>query len=77
MTLALEQRLAALGYMKEADETFDDTTKDAVSRLQAVLGFQITGVPEIGLYMFLNDYDYSQLDKVIDLQMEAAIKHLR
>ena len=77
MTLALEQRLAALGYMKEADETFDDTTKDAVSRLQAVLGFQITGVPEIGLYMFLNDYDYSQLNKVIDLQMEAAIKHLR
>ena len=77
MTLALEQRLAALGYMKEADETFDDTTKDAVSRLQAVLGYDITGIPEIGLYMFINDYDYSQLDKVIDLQMEAAIKHLR
>lgn len=77
MTLAIEQRLAALGYMKEADETFDDATKDAVSRLQAVLGYDITGVPEIGLYMFLNDYDYSQLDKVVDLQMEAAIKYFR
>ena len=77
MVMALEQRLVAVGLMKEADEVFDDTTKDAVSRLQATLGYDITGIPGVGEFMFLNDYDYSQLDQVIDLQMEAAIKHFR
>lgn len=77
MTLALEERLVALGYMETADEVFDDATKDAVSRIQAVLGFEVTGVPKIDLYMFLNDYDYSQLDQVIDLQMEEAIKRFK
>ncbi len=77
MILALEQRLVALGLMKESDEIFDETTKDAVSRLQATLGYDVTGNPGIGEYMFLNDYDYSRLNQVIDLQMEAAIKHLR
>jgi len=72
MTLALEQRLVALGLMAEADEVFDDTTKDAVSRLQVSLSYDVTGIPGVGEYMFLNDYDYSQLDKVIDLQIERA-----
>ena len=76
MVLALEQRLVALGLMKEADSVFDDITKDAVSRLQATLGYDVTGTPGVGEYMFLNDYDYSQLDQVIDLQLEAAIKQV-
>jgi len=76
MTRALEDRLVAIGYLKASDEVYDDTTKDAVSRLQAVLGFDVTGIAGIKEYMFLNDFDYSQLDKVIDLQMEEALKRL-
>lgn len=77
MTLALEQRLKALGYIKEADETFDETTKDAVSRFQAVIGQEINGVPGFYEYLYLNDYDYSLLDEVIDNQMQAAIDYFK
>ena len=76
MVLALEQRLNALGLMKEADEIFDETTKDAVSRLQATLGYEVTGNPGVAEFMFINEYDYSQLDKVIELQLEKAIDYL-
>ena len=72
MTLALEQRLVALDLMEEADEVFDETTKEAVSKLQVSLSYDVTGIPGVGEYMFLNDYDYSQLDKVVDLQLEKA-----
>ena len=76
MTLALEQRLAALGYMEEADEVFDDTTKKAVSRIQAFLGYDITGIPGFYEYLYLNDYTYD-FDIEIDKQMEAAIRYFR
>jgi len=72
MTLALEQRLEVLGYLSEADEVFDDTTKDAVSRLQAVLGYDITGVPGFYEYLYLNDFNYEPITIVVDNQMEAA-----
>ncbi len=77
MTLALEQRLVALGYMSTADEVFDETTKDAVSRFQAVLGYEINGIPGLYEYMFLNDYDYTTLDQVIDLQKKAALEQFK
>ncbi len=77
MTLALEQRLEALGYMDEADEIFDETTRDAVSRFQAVIGEDITGVPGFYEYLYLNDYNYDELDKVIDNQLQAAINYFK
>jgi carboxyl-terminal processing protease len=75
MTLALEQRLEALGYLEEADEVFDEATSDAVSRFQAILGYEINGIPGIYEYMYLNDYNYSDLTLVVDKQMDAAIEY--
>ena len=74
--LALEQRLVALGYMKEADEVFDDVTKDAVSRFQAVIGYEVTGEPSFYDYMYLNDYDYEPLTIETDDQKQTAINYL-
>ena len=76
MTLALEQRLQALGYLGEADAIFDDTTKDAVSRFQAVVGNEITGVPGFLEYLYLNDYNYESLTVVVDNQLQAAKDYL-
>lgn len=75
MTLALEQRLNALGYIEEADEVFDEKTTDAVSRFQAVLGYEINGIPGFYEYLFLNDYNYAQLSVVVDNQIQAAIEY--
>ena len=75
MTLALEQRLNALGYIEEADEVFDEKTSDAVSRFQAVLGHEINGIPGFYEYLYLNDYNYQTLSIVIDNQMQAAIDY--
>lgn len=76
MTLALEQRLAALGYFDDTpDETFDEKTKDAVVSLQAVLGYETSGVPGFYEYLYLNDYTYD-FDIVVDKQLDAAIEYL-
>ena len=74
--LALEQRLVALGYMREADEIFDETTKDAVSRFQAIVGYEVTGEPTFYDYMFLNDYDYEPLTIETDDQKQTAVDYL-
>lgn len=76
MVLALEQRLVALGYLEEADEVFDDTTKQAVTRIQALLGYDVTGIPGFYEYLYLNDYDYD-FDIEIDKQMEEAIRYFK
>lgn len=76
MTLALEQRLEALGYMEEADEVYDQATADAVMRFQAVLGHELTGVPGFYEYLYLNDYSYD-FDVVIDKQLDAAVEYLK
>ena len=77
MTLAIEQRLEALGYMKsQADTVFDEETKTAVKALQALLGYETTGIPAFYEYLFLNDVNYD-FNKVIDRQIEEAIEYLR
>ncbi len=73
--LALEERLKVLGYLKEADTVYDAETKDAVARFQAVLGYDVTGEAGIYEYIFLNDYNYEELEIPVDRQMEAAIKY--
>ena len=77
MILALEQRLEALGYIEKADEVFDEQTKDAVSRFQAVLGHEVTGIPGVYEYIYLNDYNYADLSTIVDNQMDAAIEYFK
>ena len=76
LSFYFEQRLEALGYMEEADEVFDDETKGAVTKLQALLGYDITGMPGFYEYVYLNDYTYD-FDIEIDRQMEAAINYFK
>lgn len=73
--LALEQRLEALGYLDAADGVYDAETKDAIARIQAVLGYKVTG--EVGFYeyIYLKDYNYEDVQTVNDLQMDAAIEY--
>ena len=73
--LALEQRLKVLGYLKEADTVYDEKTKDAVARLQAVLGYDITGEAGFYEYVFLKDYNYDDIEISVDKQLETAIKY--
>ena len=77
MTLALEQRLNALGYIEQADSVFDEQTKEAVSRFQAVLGHEITGIPGLYEYIYLNDYNYTELTTIVDNQIDAAIEYFK
>ncbi len=73
--LALEQRLKALGYLTEADGVYDDATKDAVARIQAVLGYKVTGEVSFYEYVYLKDFNYGEVKTVNDIQMERAIKY--
>ncbi len=76
MTLALEQRLEALGaFYREPDEVFDEFTVEAVKKLQRSLGYEETGIPAFYEYLYIKDLSY-EFDKTIDLQLEEAIKYL-
>jgi len=77
MTLALEQRLGALGYFEEKpDEVFDEATTQAVMRFQTIVGYEPTGVPGFYEYLYLNDYLYD-FDVEVDKQLEAAVEYLK
>ena len=77
MTLALEQRLSALGYFEgEPDTLFDEKTKEALTGFQAVLGYETTGIPGFYEYLYLNDLSYD-FDVVVDNQLKAAINYLK
>lgn len=76
MTLALEQRLNALGYFDEApDEVFDENTSAAVRSLQLRLGYDATGVPGFYEYLYLNDMSYDFYN-VKDNQLAGATEYL-
>ena len=76
MTLALEQRLEALGaFYREPDEVFDEFTIEAVKKLQRSLGYEETGIPAFYEYLYIKDLSY-EFDKTIDMQLEEAIKYL-
>ena len=42
-----------------------------------ILAISDEEVPGFYEYLYLNDYDYSLLDEVIDNQMQAAIDYLK
>ena len=76
MTLALEQRLEAIGCLdEEPDEVYDEETKKAVMYLQNILGYEATGTPGFYEYLYLNDLSYD-FDVEIDRQMDSAIAYL-
>ncbi|MBR1970338.1 MAG: S41 family peptidase [Clostridia bacterium] len=76
MTLALEQRLEALGaFYREPDEIFDEFTVEAVKKLQRALGYEETGIPAFYEYLYIKDLSY-EFEKVVDLQLEEAVKYL-
>ena len=77
MTLALEQRLNALGYLsEEPDEIFDENTMQAVKLFQTYIGYDNTGIPGFYEYMYLNDMSYEfSIEK--DNQLEAATEYLK
>lgn len=76
MTLALEQRLEALGYLEEADEIFDENTTKAVKSLQNILGYESTGVAGFYEFLYLNDLSYDfKTEK--DNQLTTAIDYLK
>ncbi len=76
MTLALEQRMHAIGYLDEKpDKTFDENTAEAVKNMQILLGYEATGVPGFYEYLYLNDFDYD-FEIVVDKQIEAATDYL-
>lgn len=74
--LAIEQRLSALGCMEsEADETYDDETKEALMYFQLSKGLEITGVADVYTLVALNDIVYD-FEIVNDDQLDAAIEYI-
>ena len=76
MTLALEQRLNALGYFdEEPDETFNESTAAAVRSMQMRLGYDASGIPGFYEYLYLNDISYD-FYKTKDNQLAKATEYL-
>ncbi len=76
LTLALEQRLGALGYFEgEPDGVYDEETTESVRTLQNVLGYESTGVAGFYEYLYLKDLNYD-FEITVDTQLETAVNHL-
>ncbi len=72
--LAVEQRLEALGYLEEADNVFDDDTRDALRAFQTLHNLEITGEPTFYTLIALASIIYD-FDKENDDQLAAALKY--
>ena len=75
--LAIEQRLAELGYIKNADTYFDDGTMNAVRLFKAQKGMDPTPVVDIEFTSYLNSIEYNNMYELIDYQAEAAYEYLK
>lgn len=75
--LAVEQRLNAVGLLsdEETDGEFNSNTEAAIRVFQQFIGFDETGVLDFYTALQINDYEYDNLYKVIDIQMEEALKY--
>ncbi|MBC8536667.1 S41 family peptidase [Feifania hominis] len=77
--LALEQRLKFLGYMTQADETFDTATKLALETLQRNSGLTVTGTLDRETLEYITDY-INHLKNITyeeDIQTDYAIDLMR
>ncbi len=78
MNLALEERLSVLGFLEEeADEVYDEKTKQAVRELQNILGYESTGVPGFYEFLYLKDYNYKDMVSYEDNQLKEATNYLK
>lgn len=75
--LAVEERLAALGYMAEADETADAETMDAIALFKTSYGADPTKDADINFLAYINSIDYSQVYNMNDRQLKAAWDYLK
>lgn len=75
--LAIEQRLAAVNLIpeEEADGEFNSLTANAIKVFQRVSKLEETGELDFYTALKIADYEYKNLEKVIDVQMEEALKY--
>lgn len=75
--LAVEQRLEALGCLKEeADTVYTDETRDAIMYFQMLKNLDITGIPDAYTLVALNDIIYD-FEIVTDEQIKAAVQYIK
>lgn len=75
--LAIEERLAALGYFGGTpDRVFDSDTMIATEEFQAVCGLSMSGIADTLTLISLNNAEYDQIMREDDVQLRAAIDYL-
>ncbi len=75
--LAIEERLAALGYLDEADNVADADTMEAVALLKTSYGSDPIKKADIDFLAYINSIDYSKIYKTNDRQLKAAWDYLK
>ena len=75
--LAVEERLAALGFMENADETADSETMDAIALFKTTYGADPEREADINFLAYINSIDYSKVYKTNDRQLKAAWDYLK
>ena len=75
--LAIEERLAALGYLDEADNVADADTMEAVALLKTAYGSDPIKKADIDFLAYINSIDYSKIYKTNDRQLKAAWDYLK
>ena len=75
--LAIEERLAALGYLDKADNVADADTMEAVALLRTSYGSDPIKKADIDFLAYINSIDYSKIYKTNDRQLKAAWDYLK
>ena len=75
--LAIEERLAALGYLDKADNVADADTMEAVALLKTSYGSDPIKKSDIDFLAYINSIDYSKIYKTNDRQLKAAWDYLK
>ena len=77
--LGIEQRLNALSLLAdgEVDGFYDSATKTAIRVFQQYRGLEVTGEVDVNTALAINDYDYDNITRVEDIQMESALAYFR
>ena len=74
---AIEERLAALGYLDKADNVADADTMEAVALLKTAYGSDPIKKADIDFLAYINSIDYSKIYKTNDRQLKAAWDYLK
>ena len=74
--LAIEERLALLGYNVEVDDVYDNLTYQATKNFQAATGLHPYGVMDYTTQAMLNDV-IDELEVEVDKQLDKALEILK